>query len=139
MPRISAKPTAPALLRRGCLVRQYAQPRNANRNYVSAVKNVITFCFPPSATVATYSRPMQQGEPDYDRPKESEPNRDHLRYRGLPLVLFAGIRALEALHQDHRTSLSLFDALAWLPPSARCSTPWHVNVKEPETLRFRNS
>jgi hypothetical protein len=55
---------------------------------------------------------MQQGEPDYDRPKESEPNRDHLRYRGLPLVLFADIRALEALHKttEHR---------------CHCLTRWH--------------
>jgi hypothetical protein len=42
---------------------------------------------------------MQHGEPDHNRPKESESNRDHFRYRGLPLLLFTGFRALEALYK----------------------------------------
>jgi hypothetical protein len=62
---------------------------------------------------------MQQGEPDYDRPKESEPNRDHLRIadsllsssltseaptgrlndRSKPLPKFRGARALRNVHQ----------------------------------------
>jgi hypothetical protein len=52
-----------------------------------------------NSAASTQLRSRPHGEPDHDRPKESEPNRNHLRYRGLPLVLFTRWRAMEALHK----------------------------------------